>query len=236
MNITHVMRTGFAAVLCLTVAAPGAMAADVPDAESSVALSVEGESRPDLVKDPAALEAVSVSPISTTAVMELAPTNATSADAAITGGNALPITGFADGDLILGFNAWSVGHSGIMDATRGIALTSSCIWSAVKETPGCVLLEKPSKYRGYDWAYGLWVPKALATQRTSARRFCSAQIGERYNLFSAKWDHTQWYCSKLPWAGYSQRAYKDLDANGGYWVTPADLYNDSDTRVFAAAH
>lgn len=235
MNITHIMRTGLATVLCLAVAVPSAVAADVLEAGSSV-LSVEGESRPDLAKDTAALEAVSVAPAPIISVTEVAPTDAISADAVITSGNALPITGFRDGDIILGFNAWTVGHSGIMDATRGIALSSSCVWSAVKEAPGCVTLEKPSKYRGYDWAYGLWVPKALATQRTSARRFCSSQIGERYNLFSAKWDHTQWYCSKLPWAGYSQRAYRDLDANGGYWVTPADLYNDSETSVFAAAH
>jgi len=236
MNITHVMRTGFATVLCLAVAVPGASAADTLATEPSVVLSAEGEPRPNLVKDPAAVEALSVAPESAASVAELAPTNATSADAVITSGNALPISGFADGDIILGFNAWTVGHAGIMDATRHIALTSSCVWSAVKETPGCVTLEKPSKYRGYDWAYGIWVPKALATQRASARRFCSSQIGERYNLFSAKSDHTQWYCSKLPWAGYSQRAYKDLDANGGYWVTPADLYNDNDTRVFAAAY
>jgi len=236
MNITRITGTGFAAVLCLALSIPSAVAADVPDQDFWAVPSLEAESRPDIAKDPAALEAAAIPTASGASVTELPPTDATSTDVAIASGNALPITGFADGDLILGFNAWTVGHSGIMDATRGIALTSSCIWSAVKEAPGCVTLEKPSKYRGYDWAYGLWVPAAPASQRASARRFCSSQIGERYNLFSSKWDHTQWYCSKLPWAGYRVSAWKDLDANGGYWVTPADLYNDGDTRVFASAH
>jgi len=225
MNITRIMRVGALAALCMAIAVPSA-SAETLEAESSV-VSLDGESRADLPKDPAALKASELSaPLSIDGAVS---------DVGITSGNALPISGFRDGDIILGFNAWSVGHSGIMDATRGIGLTSSCVWSAVKESPGCVTLEKPSKYRGYDWAYGLWVPSAYASQRTSARRFCSSQLGERYNLFSAKSDHTQWYCSKLPWAGYSQRAYRDLDVNGGYWVTPADLYNDGDTRVFASA-
>lgn len=235
MNSIRVSITALAVALSMVSAVP-AFAVELPAEE--VVASIEGEVRPDVAKDPSALL---VSPESAPAIdgisaPEVAPLDSASSDAVITGGNLLPITGFKDGDIIIGFNAWTVGHAGILDATRGISLNSSCVWSAVKESPGCVGLEKPLKYRGYDWAAGLWVPKALLSQRTSARRFCSAQIGERYNLFSAKSDHSQWYCSKLPWAGYLTRAARDLDPNGGYWVSPADLYNDADTKVFAFAH
>lgn len=242
MNASYLIRAGVAAALCLATAVPMAGAAEKQPVYPTV-IGVEGEARPNLPKDPAALSA---SPIPQSAEPagdatysasgDVAPTGVLPTGVAPTSGNSLPINGFNDGDIILGFNTWSVGHSGIMDGTRNIALTSSCVWSAVKESPGCVVLERPSKYRGYDFAFGLWVPRALSSQRASARRFCSSQIGERYNLFSAKSDHTQWYCSKLPWAGYRDRALRDLDANGGYWVTPADLYNDSDTSVFASAH
>jgi len=236
MNRTRLYIAGLALLLSLISAVPPSFALELP--AEDVVLSAEGEIRPDVPKDPAALPASAPVAPTTEGVfaLKLAPTDAAAPDAAITGGNLLPITGFKDGDIITGFNAWSVGHTGILDATRGITLSSACVWSAVKESPGCVGLEKPIKYRGYDWAAGLWVPRALASQRTSARRFCSAQLGERYNLFSAKSDHTQWYCSKLPWAGYATRASRDLDANGGYWVTPADVYNDADVKVFAFAH
>lgn len=241
MKTSYFIRAGVAAALCLATAVPMASAADKEPAYPTI-LSVEGEARPDIPKEISALSASSIS-LPTEAVVDatyaaaadVAPTGIASTGVAPTSGNSLPIDGFEDGDIILGFNTWSVGHCGILDGTRNIALTTSCVWSAVKESPGCVVLERPSKYRGYDFAYGLWVPRALSSQRTSARRFCSSQIGERYNLFSAKNDYTQWYCSKLPWAGYRDRAMRDLDANGGYWVTPADVYNDNDTSVFAAA-
>ncbi|MBU4556739.1 MAG: hypothetical protein KJ747_07705 [Actinobacteria bacterium] len=241
MKASYFIRAGVAAALCLATAVPIASAAEKQPAYPTV-VSVEGEARPDLPKDTAALSASSI-PLPAEALVDatysasgdVAPTDVAPTSVAPTSGNSLPIGDFKDGDIILGFNTWSVGHCGILDGTRNIALTTSCVWSAVKESPGCVVLERPSKYRGYDFAYGLWVPRALASQRTSARRFCSSQIGERYNLFSAKSDYTQWYCSKLPWAGYRDRAMRDLDANGGYWVTPADVYNDNDTSVFASA-
>ena len=95
MNITHVMRTGFAAVLCLALSISSAVAADVPDQDFWTVPSLETESRPDIAKDPAALEAASIPTASSASVTELPPTDATSTDVALTSGNALPITGFA---------------------------------------------------------------------------------------------------------------------------------------------
>lgn len=222
-HITRSAGTALVGVLLIATMTGTAFASSAPLTRAQGTWRSGREIRPDFAKDPAALEADA----------DLPPA---AAGLPGDGENDLSLTGFADGDLIEGFDSWSVGHTGIMDITRTIAWYSNCVWSAVKDGSGCVVLERPIKYRGYDYAYGLWVPAATTYQRTSARRFCSSQLGEPYNLFSSKSDYAQWYCSKLPWAGYVDRAQRDLDVNGGYWVTPADLYNDDETRVFASAN
>jgi len=95
-----------------------------------------------------------------------------------------------------------------------------------------VQLEQPIKYRAYDRAYGLWVPSKAASG-AGVVTYCSLQRGEPYNIASSKTDYARWYCSKLPWVGWKLKAGVDLDADGGYWVWPVDLVNDSQTSVFA---
>lgn len=207
-----------AAILAATSLAPAAMAAPATGRPPQ-----HGGERAEIPKDPSALEAAT----------DCMPEGAGMPG---DGSNNLRFDLFDDGDIILGFDAWTVGHAGILDGTRSISAYTYCVWSAIKTGAACVTLEQGGKYRGYDWAYGLYVPSTTLTQRSGARRFASWQIGEPYSLASAKTDYTRWYCSKLPWAGYKTQAWRDLDANGGYWVTPADLYNDSETRVFAAAN
>lgn len=221
MSTSKLTAAFAAAIIAATVFAPAVHAA--PPAETPGVGLARDEIRPDIPKDPAALAAGA----------DEAPA---SAGLPGDGSNNLSFANFEDGDIILGFDTWSVGHSGILDGTRNISAWTYCVWSAVKNAPACVTLEQGVKYRSYDYAYGLWVPASTLTQRASARRFASTQIGEPYDLMSPKTDYSRWYCSKLPWAGYKDRAYRDLDANGGYWVTPADLYNDSETYVFASAN
>jgi uncharacterized protein YycO len=50
-------------------------------------------------------------------------------------------------------------------------------------------------------------------------------------VMSSKSDETQWYCSKLAWAGWYRIASRDIDADGGYWVWPVDLVNSRWTSV-----
>lgn len=152
------------------------------------------------------------------------------------GRNSLSFRYFDDGDIIVSMESWSVGHAGIWDDRYDRGSYSYCVWSAVKSGRGCVLREQPIKYRTYDRAYGLWVPKASLSKRCAARSYAAAQNGERYDISSSKWDTSRWYCSKLVWAGYRFRAGIDLDGNGGFWVSPADLYSDRDTRVFASSN
>ncbi len=151
------------------------------------------------------------------------------------GSNSLSFTSFDDGDIIVAIQSLSVGHAGIWDDRYDRGVSSRCVWSAVKSSPGCVLREAPIKYRTYDRAYGLWVPSVASWRRASARSYAAAQAGEKYDMSSSKSSQSRWYCSKLVWAGYKYRANVDLDANGGYWVAPVDLYNDTQTRCFASA-
>jgi hypothetical protein len=152
------------------------------------------------------------------------------------GSNDLSFRSFRDGDVVVAIESWSVGHAGIWDARYAQGDYSSCVWSAVKSSPGCVVREAPARYRTYDRAFGLYVPGLSTQTLAAARSYCAAQSGKPYDISASKSDESRWYCSKLVWAGYSRKASRDIDANGGYWVSPSDIYSDSDTRVFASGN
>lgn len=150
------------------------------------------------------------------------------------GSNLISFASFDTGDIIVVLGT-TFGHAGcwsdaLYSASRGIY--SYCIWSANTTPVNGVQLEQPAKYRAYDRAYGLWVPSKVASG-PAVVTYCSLQKGEPYNIASSKTDYGRWYCSKLPWVGWKLKAGVDLDADGGYWVWPVDLVNDSQTSVFA---
>ena len=149
------------------------------------------------------------------------------------GSNTLSFAGFDSGDMVVGLGT-ATGHAGVWAASRYFNADSSCVWSANTTPINGVQLEKARKYQGYDYAYGLWVP-TKASFGSSVVSYAAAQAGEPYNIASSKTDYTKWYCSKLPWVGWKLKAGVDLDADGGYWVWPVDLVNDSQTTVFASA-
>lgn len=143
------------------------------------------------------------------------------------GTNQLSFANFDDGDMVCAFPGGVLtGHAGIWKDALHTSLYSRCIWSANTSPVDGVQRETPIKYNGYDYAYGLWVPSRYA-YGPSAVNWCAVQAGEPYDLFSPKTDYSSWYCSKLAWAGWKVRAGVDLDADGGFWVKPADLVNDS---------
>jgi len=149
------------------------------------------------------------------------------------GVNAMRFTAFDDGDMICVFPGTTfTGHTGIWKDALYTSPTSRCVWSANTTPVNGVQREAASKYNGYDIAYGLWVP-AKATFGRAVVDWCAAQAGEPYDITSSKTDYAKWYCSKLAWAGWKVKTNVDLDADGGYWVKPADLVNDPDTKTFA---
>ncbi len=143
---------------------------------------------------------------------------------------------FDDGDMIV-TQGTATGHAGEWDSAwdKG-SLYDKCVWSANTVPVNGVQREEPRKYRAYDSAYGLWVPSVSAAKRVEARNYCRAQNGEPYDIASSKTNQSRWYCSKLAWASYKYTSSVDLDANGGTWVWPIDLVNDSQSAIFARSN
>lgn len=149
-----------------------------------------------------------------------------------TGYNRLSFSAFDTGDIVV-TQGGATGHAGEFDDARHFSDSSYCVWSANVKPVSSVQRETPLKYRSYDQAFGLWVPCVAQTVRNRALGYCAAQNGEPYSITSSKSDQSKWYCSKLVWASYRFIAGLDLDADGGYWVWPIDLINDSQTSLFA---
>lgn len=152
------------------------------------------------------------------------------------GANSLAFTYFDDGDMCVVLGT-ATGHAGEWDGQYDTnSLYDFCLWSANVTPKSGVQREQPLKYRRYDVAYGLWVPSVSVATRERARSYCRTQNGEPYDIGSSKNDQARWYCSKLLWASYRYVANIDLDADGGYWVWPVDLVNDTQTSVFAKSN
>jgi len=149
------------------------------------------------------------------------------------GHNNLSFTAFDTGDMVCGFpGGFLVGHAGIFNDALHSSDYPRCVWSANKVPDNKVQLETPVSFRNYDYAFGIWVPSKVGYGPTVVS-WCAAQAGEPYDVNSSKTDYSRWYCSKLPWVGWKVRTGIDLDADGGFWVKPADLVNDSQTSTFA---
>lgn len=150
------------------------------------------------------------------------------------GKNTLSFAAFDSGDMVVALGTLT-GHAGIWDSKRFLgSIYDKCIWSANTTPVNGVQLERPSKFRGYDYAYGIWVP-AKSAYGPSVVSYCAAQSGEPYDINSSKTNYSRWYCSKLPYVGWKSKTGLDLDADGGFWVWPVDLVNDRDTSIFVSA-
>lgn len=160
-------------------------------------------------------------------------TTPTSAGGSGDGANDISFTYFEDGDMVCVFPGGTLaGHAGIWKDALHTGILSKCVWSANTTPIDGVQREAAFKYTQYDRAYGLWVPSRIGYGH-AAVDWCAAQLGEPFDITSSKSDYSRWYCSKLAWAGWKVRAGVDLDADGGYWVKPADLVNDTQTSTFA---
>lgn len=146
------------------------------------------------------------------------------------GYNSMSFTAFDSGDIVVVLGT-STGHAGVFDRARYVSLNSYAVLSANTSPKNGVQYETCVKYRGYNEAYGLWVPSRDA-YGSSVRYYCRAQLTKPYNIMSSKTDERSWYCSKLAWAGWYRRTGLDLDGDGGYWVWPIDLVNANATYSF----
>jgi len=154
------------------------------------------------------------------------------------GTNNISFSAFDYGDILLihdGWVAWGYyRHAGMWDSDYySGSIYDACVWEANKTPTEDVHRTTPDKFRHYDEAVGLWVPDASYTERYNTTWFAYDQDGEPYNALSSKSNYDEWYCSKLVWAAYKEKANIDLDVDGGYSVLPDDIYQDNQAYVFA---
>ncbi|MBN1584941.1 hypothetical protein JW899_01080 [Candidatus Uhrbacteria bacterium] len=93
---------------------------------------------------------------------------------------------------------------------------------------------KSSIRNNYDTAQGGWFPSVTYSNRYGAVTYIRNQAGEPFYTPTSKYTSSNWYCSKLPYKGYEYSASKNIDYNGGYWVTPDDIYINPDLYIFAS--
>jgi len=170
---------------------------------------------------------ISSSPAPFAAVASLDPLGGTGG-----GSNSITFSNFDDGDVVVVTDSTSLtGHAGLFDDRYYSSIYSYAVLSANVAPSDGVQREQCLKYRTYDRAYALWVPKK-ASYGTAARTYAYKQMGKPYSVAGAKTDTRSFYCSKLVWAAWRYTSGLDLDGDGGYWVWPIDLVNSSYTTVF----
>lgn len=77
-----------------------------------------------------------------------------------------------------------------------------------------------------------WVPNTTWEQRDNLVMDIQMQVGEPYSFTTTKSDLNSWYCTKLPWDGYNYYTGIDIDFDGGYYVFPDDIFQDSDVSQY----
>lgn len=150
------------------------------------------------------------------------------------GSNSMTFSSFDDGDIVVVTDPTSAtGHAGLFDDRYYSSIYSYAVLSANVAPASGVQREQCLKYRAYDRAYALWVPKK-ATYGTAARTYAYKQMGKPYSLAAGKTDTRSFYCSKLVWASWRYTSGLDLDGDGGFWVWPIDLVNSGYTTLFGS--
>lgn len=131
-------------------------------------------------------------------------------------------------------------HAGLID--RG-APAGWAVLSASNETNtyladsdgvvGRVGWETADKWTKKDAVTALRVSNSTQSKRNAAVSYGRQFVGKPYNLAVGRDDNSSWYCSKVVYRSYKSQGF-DLEYNTWYyirgpWVTPQDLYDDSDT-------
>jgi hypothetical protein len=156
--------------------------------------------------------------------------------------NQLNLSAFATGDIALpdcdgAALQGLISHAAIFDKSKfNGSYDSRCFLSAnnyenVKgETNvSAVLFERPNYYKeNADRVYACYVKNLTSTQRETAYNTVKAvaNVGDPYSLWCIKSNKDEWYCSKVPWYGYSYGLNVSIDWDGGPWVWPVDIYNE----------
>jgi len=147
------------------------------------------------------------------------------------GTNAIAFTSLYDSDIVVVLDPTSItGHAGLFDRSHYTGISSYSVLSANVSPYNGVQYEKCAKYRLYEWAYALRVPREVG-HRVAVRTYAARQLGKPYSIVASKTDLRSFYCSKLAWVAYRNVTGVNLDGDGGFWVWPVDLILSDYTSV-----
>ncbi|GIP22090.1 hypothetical protein [Paenibacillus sp. J22TS3] len=147
------------------------------------------------------------------------------------GTNSFTTNGLIKGDIVLQNDPGTsiqgdINHGGMYDGSS----VDVSIYTA-QPNQG-VKWEAVSEWRRHDEVWGLKTDASSSTEAAAFNKVrADASLGETYYWYAGKGDPDSWYCSKIPWYGYSAMGI-ELDENGGYWVTPDDLFASSKTHLY----
>lgn len=144
------------------------------------------------------------------------------------------------GDVVLGsrpgatFQGW-MEHAGIYKGVN----TDLCIWSIPGQGLQSKFQSKSSWGKEYNeiWAMNVW-PVTSSQAASAYQHAYNCSYGDLYDWTTDKWNHSWWYCSKIPYVGYLEKTLTDLDGNAfsdpdNYWVFPSDIYFSAYTSTRA---
>ena len=169
------------------------------------------------------------------------------------GANSLSFSAFTAGDMVVARGSTCDYFMGIYPCYwRHLALYDSdyntgseddkALWSAYPnsgvetDVNGKVGRQtKRSIHTYYDQAQGIWTPSEPYSERYNTTWYAYYQANEPYYSLSTKSSTDSWYCSKIAWKAYWEKAGIDLDPNGGYHVIPDDIYASQWISAFAFA-
>jgi hypothetical protein len=127
-------------------------------------------------------------------------------------------------------------HAGFMDRTN--PWNSDPNWCVLSANSGtthgfAVGYESRAKWAASTAVAGLRVRGRTDTKARAALDYSRQYLGQPYSVFTSRSSNSSWYCSKVVWRGWDSQGI-DLEYNTWYywrgqWVTPQDLWDDSDT-------
>ncbi len=137
-----------------------------------------------------------------------------------------------DGDILVTFSGhlfgWRSGHAGlVIDADEGKTLEAITIGqnsqirslNSWQDYPGFVLLRLKGTDEEDRGEIAAYAAQNLVDIPYNLLSFCGRSVDVKKN----SWNSTGTHCAHLVWLAYRHFGY-DLDSDGGYIVTPRDLY------------
>ncbi|MBR8661792.1 YiiX/YebB-like N1pC/P60 family cysteine hydrolase, partial [Brevibacillus sp. NL20B1] len=122
------------------------------------------------------------------------------------------------GDILITFDnrtsGWNHGHAAIVRKNNDYIVEA---WP-----DDGVRVYKNNWGKRFKTAYKYYVKGADEEDYVNAQKYAYSQLGKPYKLNVEKHFTKGFYCSQLVWKAWYEQGF-DVDADGGFIVTPADI-------------